>query len=313
MTTDRIFDEAAGWLVRQQDEAMDWEGFTLWLEADPQHRVAFDELALIEARLDDQSPALAEANGSPPTVVANDREPLHWRRWAGIGGGALAASLAVALALQPATREPPLQDYRSAPGKTVEVALADGGKVLLAPESHLTVRGQQLAIEGTGFFVVPHKPGRALTVDAGDLEVTDIGTRFSIGNEAESISVDVEEGALSVSSSRLDSPIGLTAGRGIKVDRSSGTVQLVKVEPQRVASWRTGKLQFDQAPLALVARDISRYSGKKVTVDRAIAGQPFSGVIAIDEGEAPARTLAQILSLDVQEAGGTLRLQPRRH
>jgi transmembrane sensor len=52
MSIDRIYEEAAGWLVRQQDDAMDWEGFTLWLEADPRHRAAYDDLALLDADLD---------------------------------------------------------------------------------------------------------------------------------------------------------------------------------------------------------------------------------------------------------------------
>jgi transmembrane sensor len=104
----------------------------------------------------------------------------------------------------------------------------------------------------------------------------------------------------------------LHAGHGLHADRSSAAVQLVSVEPRRIATWRNGKLQFDEVPLALVARDISRYSGRKVTVDRAIAGQPFSGVIAIDQGEAPEQTLAQILSLDIERVDGASRLRPRR-
>jgi transmembrane sensor len=312
MITDGIYNEAAAWLIGQQDDAFDWDGFTLWLEADPRNRAAFDEIALVNADLDDHAMTLADVEATRETLAANDPEPPRWRRWTGLGGGALAAGLALVLALQPTAREIPLKDYRSAPGKSIEVALADGGKVLLAPESHLAVRGQQIAIEGTGYFDVPHKPGRTLTVNAGDFKVTDIGTRFTVGNEADGVSVDVEEGELSVTSGRLRLPIDLTTGRGMRVDPSSGTVRLVKVEPQRVAGWRTGKLQFDQAPLALVARDISRYSGKKVTVDQAIAGQQFSGVIRIDEGAAPARTLAQILSLDVQEVDGGLRLRARR-
>jgi len=312
MTIDRISEEAAGWFVRQQDDGMDWEGFTRWLEADQRHRIAYDEIALIDADVDHYAKAFDVDQSLPAPYAANDSEPRRWKGWAALGGGALAASVALAIALQPTARELPLKDYRTAPGKSVEIALADGGKILLAPESHIAVRGRRVAIEGTGYFDIPHKSGRALTVTAGNFKVTDIGTRFAVGNETDGVSVDVEEGALSVGSAQLGSPISLTAGHGLRADRLSWTVRLVKVAPQRVAGWRTGKLQFDQAPLALVARDISRYSGKKVTVDRAIAGQRFSGVIAIDEGEAPARTLAQILSLEVQEVDGTLRLRARR-
>jgi transmembrane sensor len=311
MSIDRIYDEAAGWLVRQQDDAMDWEGFTAWLEADPRHREAYDEIALIDARIDEHSERLRDDGPVSLPVAANDPEPVRWGRWAGLGGGAIAAGLALTIALQPMRHEVPAQDYRSVPGHVLQVALSGGTKVLLAPASHLTVKGEKLAIEGTGYFDVPHQPGRALTINAGDFTVTDIGTRFSVGNEADGVSVDVADGSLAVTSARLGAPIGLSAGHGLRAS-SSGMVRLVQVEPRQVATWRTGELQFDQVPLKLVARDISRYSGRNVTVDPAIAEQPFSGVIAIDDGEAPARTLAQILSLDVKAVDGTLRLEPRR-
>lgn len=309
---ERIYEEAAGWLARERGDAMDWAGFTAWLEADPRHRGAYDELAVIDAALGDHSDALSSMLPTPLPDAANDRAPVRWGRWAGLGSGALAAALAMMVILQPVDRQPPVRDYQSAAGETVSVALDDGSSVVLAPASHLTVQGQRLALEGTGYFDIKHKAGRTLAIQAGDFLVTDIGTRFVVGNEADGVSVAVAQGSLSVTSGRLAKPIALNAGRGLHADRASGTVRLTNVDPQQVASWRSGKLQFDQAPLALVARDISRYSGQLVTVDPAIADQPFSGVLAIDEGGSPARTLAQILSLDARPVAGGTRLEPRR-
>lgn len=309
MNIERIYDEAADWLVREEDDAMDWGGLTAWLEADPRHRAAYDELAMIGAQLDDHSRQLSHAT---PALAANDPPPVRWGRWAGFGGAAAAAALAMIVVLQPASRQFPIENYRSAPGRSVEVALSGGAKVVLAPVSHLTVEGEHVMLEGTGYFEIPHQPGRTLTITAGDFKVTDIGTRFSVANEADGVDVELAEGSLSVASDRLAKPIALSAGHALRASRSSGTVMLVSVDPRQVASWRSGKLEFNAAPLALVARDVSRYSGAKVTVDPAIAGQPFSGVIAIHHGEAPARTLAQILSLDAKQMDGATRLEPRR-
>ena len=214
MSIDRIYDEAAGWLVRQQDDAMDWEGFTAWLEADPRNREAYDDLALIEARLDEHSDRLRDESIFRQPIAANETEPVRWGRWAGFGG-AIAAGLALLMVVQPIGHELPTQEYSSAPGQMREVALAGGAKVLLAPASHMTVRGEKLAIEGTGYFNVPHQPGRALTIKAGDFTVTDIGTRFSIGNEADGVSVDVADGSLAVTSARLTTTIELSAGHAL--------------------------------------------------------------------------------------------------
>jgi transmembrane sensor len=220
--------------------------------------------------------------------------------------------LALVLALQPSAHELPIQEYRSAVGKSVEVTLDGGAKILLAPVSDLKVQGKHVSLQGTGYFDVPHQPGRTLTISAGDLTIKDIGTRFSVANEIEGAEVEVAEGSVSVTSDRLAQRIVVPAGRGLLVNNRGGTVRLISVAPLQVAGWRTGNLQFDQVPLALVARDVSRYSGAKVTVDPAIAEQPFSGVIAVNHGEAPARTLAQILSLEVKKVGGVIRLEPHR-
>jgi transmembrane sensor len=298
---------------------MDWDAFTAWLEADPHHRLAFDEIAAIDRRLEDRAAWAADdihaggkpaANDSGQSIGIARSARVRWG-WAGAGGVA-AAALALVLLVGPGQRRLPVHDYRSQPGQTVEVRLGGRSEAVLAPASELTVEGNRLAIRGSAYFDVDHRPGRALSITAGGFEVTDIGTRFSVSNEPDGLRVEVAEGVVSVSSSELARPISLTAGHGLVADRSEGTVRLISLEPQQVASWRTGRLQFDGAPLALVARQISRYSGKPVTVDPAIADKRFSGVIAINDGEAPARTLAEILSLEVRKVDGALRLEPRK-
>lgn len=308
---ERIREEAAGWLVSQQDDAMDWAGFTAWLEADPRHRAAFDELALIDADLDVHRREIWSADMEALPEPANDRGP-RIGRWVGWAGGAMAAAIAAVLVLQPGPESLPIQDYRSEADKSQDVALADGTRIVLAPASELKVQGDQLALTGTGYFDVPHKPGRTLTINAGEFQVTDIGTRFSVGNEPEGVRIDVAAGSVAVESTQLPKRVALAAGHGLVADRAAGTVRLTTIEPTAVASWRSGKLQFDQAPLALVARDVSRYSGRKVTVDPAIADRPFSGVIAIDDGGSPGATLAQIMALDARPVDGGVRLEPRR-
>jgi len=308
MSSDRTYDEAAAWLVRQQDDAMDWDGFTAWLEADPRHRSAYDELAMIDAQLDEHAGVLQPA--SPPEP-ANDPQPVRWGRVAGFSGGALAAALALFFVVQPIRHDIPVQDYRTVAGKTVELALGGGARVVLAPASHLSVKGEQAILQGAGYFDVPHQPGRRLTIAAGDFTVTDIGTRFAVNNEDGEVQVDVAEGSLSVSSAGLATVVPLSAGHGLRASSTRATVRLVSIDPQQVASWRSGRLQFDQAPLAVVARQVSRYSGETITVDPAVANRPFSGVISVHHGEEPARTLAQIMSLDVRQVGGTTRLEPR--
>lgn len=308
MTLSQRFDEAAAWLARQHGEKMDWGAFTVWLEADPRHRAAFDALALVDSELDEYASRISQV------IAANDRgsKGARWGTWAGFGGAAVAASLAGLLWLQPGADQTATHDFRSPDGKMLRIAFSDGARVALAPASALRVRGDRMDLQGSAFFDIPHRPARSLNISAGEFQVTDIGTRFSIDSEPEALTVEVAQGSVAVSSSGLTKTISLSSGNGLIADRSGGTVRLTSVRAEEVGSWRTGKLQFDNTPLALVAQEISRYSGEKVIVDPTISGQPFSGVIAINHGEAPVESLAQILSLEVKTVGGARRLQSRR-
>jgi len=298
--------QAAAWLAQLSDDAMDWDGFTQWLEADPRHRGVFDELTLIDADLDARADAIA---GRLP--ASDEPAKTAWQRWSGWGAGAVAASIAVAIGLQFAPVSVPEQTFVAPAGVVRTVTLPDGVTATLAPGSTIAARGATLALYGTAFFDIEHRVDRTLTIRTRDFEVHDIGTRFTVGSENGQVEIAVASGSLTVSSAKLTQSITLVGGRAMVADEASGTVRLSAVDPAWVGSWRNGKLHFDNAPLAMVARDISRYSGTKVIVDPAVAGRPFSGVIAIDDKQSPARALADIMDLELRPVSGAVRIQPR--
>ena len=227
------------------------------------------------------------------------------------GVGAFAASVAVVVGLQFAPLGVPTQNFTAPTGQIRTVVLPDGVTAALAPGTTMSVRGPALTLNGKAFFDVQHKAARALTIQVGDFQVHDIGTRFTVGTEDGRVEIEVASGALSVSSAKLDRTIELVGGRAMIADGTLGTVRLAAVDAAWVGSWRTGKLHFDNVPLAIVARDISRYSGTRIIVDPAIAGRAFSGVIVIDDKRPPAQTLADIMALELRPVHGGMRLQPR--
>ena len=303
--TDAIIEQAAAWFARQSDESMDWAGFTTWLEADPRHRQAFDQLCLLDSDLD-----LLAATERPLPAAANDQSPRRrWPYWAG-GGGAIAAGLALILMLQPGSQVAGVVDYRSAPAQIREIAMADGTKVTLAPASHLVAQGDEVRLEGAAYFDVPHRPDRTLTVRAGGLTIRDIGTQFEVTSYDDAVEVNVAEGQLAVTASGLAQPVRLAAGRGLTAE--GGAIRLNAQPQSTVAAWRRGKLVFDNVPVALAVRDVARYSGTRISVDPEIGNQRFSGVISIHDGRTAARDIAQILGADARLVDGGIRLEPRR-
>ncbi|MCB2073410.1 MAG: FecR domain-containing protein [Novosphingobium sp.] len=237
--------------------------------------------------------------------VATRRIPA-WTRWA---GAAIAATLAAILAL-PQFLPPSPVIYETTSASRM-VALEDGSSVMLAPHSRLEVKGERqerMALNGGAWFDIRHDPSRPLAIRAGGVEISDIGTRFDVQAAGEQVRVEVAQGEVKVSSEALAQPIRLTQGRGLSYDAKVGTALVSTVRPDAIGEWRTGRLTYDSAPLALVAEDLSRYAGIKVTVADDLRNRQFSGTLVIDNGEAALRDLSRLMGIDLVPGTGGYRL-----
>lgn len=306
---DGIFEQAAHWHVSSASEDMNWDGFTEWLDADSRHRMAYEEIALADAALDDHRARLAgfaDAAGIKPPTHRNLR---HWPLWT---GGALAASLAVLLVVPQLTAPEPRTFASDVALKTV--ALADGSKVVMGPHSQLTIsgrHGEQIALQGGAYFAIRHDPARTLTIGAGGLEIADIGTRFEIQTNGQAVRVEVSEGQVELRGEALGTPVELTAGRRILFDPAHKLATVAAVSSRDVGEWREGRLTYDSAPLSLVAADLARYAGVSVMVLPPLAGRRFSGTLSIHDGDTAVRDLAQLMGLELTHRGGAYRLAER--
>ena len=190
------------------------------------------------------------------------------------------------------------------------MALADGTRIVLAPGSHMVVSGRnqdQIQLEGSAYFDVPHDPSRELVISVGDYAVRDIGTRFEVFGAGRNLKVAVAEGNVTV---------GLPGGRDTRV--SEGQQLIVAGEPpvaeyasiaaEDVAGWRSGRLVFRNEPLSLVVGQIGPHAGVTVAVDPAIADRRFSGVLAIGDGSQLVERLGEIMGLAVQPRGDAVQL-----
>lgn len=305
---DAIFERAANWHLASVADDMDWDGFTMWLEADPRHRAAYEETALTDAALDDHRTALAFADAAQ--AAGKRKIAQTWPVWA---GGALAASLAAVLVL-PQLAAPGVQTFVSANAPRT-IALQDGSQVVLGPRSKLTIAGvhsDKFALEGGAYFAIHHDPDRTLTISAGGLQIGDIGTRFEVQTNSGAVRVEVSEGQVELRGAALGRAIELPAGRRIMFDPAHGLATVAPVSPRDVGEWREGRLTYDDAPLSLVAADLARYGGLSVTVPPPLAGRRFSGTLSIRDGDSAVRDLAQLMGLELSRDRDAYRLRQRR-
>lgn len=312
---DSIIDQAAAWQLASAGDDMDWDAFTRWLEADPRHARAFDELELTADRVEAHRDALMPA---ALPVAANDEEPIKaprtrggWWRWT---GGAVAAALAVAM-VAPRFMTPDPAVYVTT-GQSRTIALEDGSRIELAPRSRLEVAGrqqEQLALAGGAWFDIRHDSDRAMRIRAGDVTISDIGTRFDVQATQGSTRVAVAEGRVAVASAALTSPVVLGKGRALEIDSAARTARLHPLADAQIGTWRSGRLSYSDAPLSLVAADLGRYAGVRVEVPDSLANRQFSGTLVIGDGTAALRDLSRLMDLGLERGAAGYSLSARSH
>jgi transmembrane sensor len=285
----------------------DWDGFTVWLEADPAHRKAYDGIALVDDLVEQHRGQLAAAAllRSGPVHTSSR---FAWKF--------AAAAAVVALALVISWNQLPFggaapRIYMTQAGAAQRIGLNDGSTVELAAGSTLAVSGRRqdhLKLQGSAYFDVPHDASRTMIIESGDFQVRDIGTRFEIATAADGIRVAVAEGSLTVTARNLAQALPVTAGQQLVVSGRGATAEYEAVAMENVASWRSGRLVFHNAPLSQVVAEISRHAGVVVTADPQVADRRFSGVLTIGDGTALVGRLEEIMGLTARQQDGVVRL-----
>jgi len=267
---------ARHWAIRVQEPAFgDWDGFTAWLEKDPAHLDAY------ETAQDDADWGAALLVSAPDAVVPV-AELRPRRKWWLAGGGAIAASLALAIGWTTLDRGAAMQQIATAPGEHRTIDLADGSRVALNGATRVSFdpgKPRHMVLEqGEALFEVRHDEDNPFVVISGDTRLVDAGTVFNVVREGEGIEVAVSEGAVIYKPGpgevRLNPGDTLhAAGRGApRVGRTS---------IEAVGAWQAGALYYEKPTRGQVARDLGRNIGRPVHTDRASERLNFTGTIVV--------------------------------
>lgn len=157
------------------------------------------------------------------------------------------------------------------------IELSDGSTVQLNAGSaiafDITNDGRQVQLlRGEAYFIVAPDPQRPFTVKAANGEVTALGTQFDVKLKDGGADVVVTEHAVQVqtsASSSAFSPLDtlrLDEGHSVSYDSRNGIGPVSMVDPELAASWRSGRLVFEDQPLEHVVRDIARHLPGKVMI-----------------------------------------------
>lgn len=305
--SDDIYEVAALWHQAQARDDMDWDAFASWLDADPRHRDAYDDIALLDDDLERSRPAivaLLPANDPEPLESGTSRRPLYLAM-AGVAA-VLLAILTIGLWRDRAS--PATNSYVAAAGRTRTIEAARGATAVLAAGSRLDVTtGRPLKLDGTAWFDVQHDPARPLTISVPGYEIRDVGTRFDVSSDGRNVRVAVAQGQVAITATATGQRLEVAAGQAAIGD-SRGTLERIPAVSAAIGAWRNGRFVYDQVPLSLVAADIARYTGKPVLVDDRVAGQRFSGILAPGDRDSMVAAVRQLTGVNARREGNAVRL-----
>jgi transmembrane sensor len=309
--------KASDWMVAlldAPDDAALRAGFTRWLAADPAHARDWKEIVrtyeLMGMAAPLHRPEWAEAGGQGPrpvpapsavgkagiapsggTVIGFPQR----RRALALAVAAMAACLAVILLPDAALRL--RADHMSARGQIMEVALEDGSRVRLAPESAITVdfaEGDRRVnlLAGRAFFEVKPDPAHPFRVFAGTVEATVLGTQFEVRQDGDAIAVAVREGRVGASTAGETAAAILTAGGWVRF-AADGTRRDGTMDPLDVAAWMDGQLIARDLPVAEAVAELRRYhKGVVILRGEDLARQPLTGVYSLTDPDAALEAIA---------------------
>jgi transmembrane sensor len=211
------------------------------------------------------------------------------------------------------------QTFATNVGQRDSVRLADGTRVLLAPESRLTVaegygnKVREVQLTGEAYFDVRHDEARPFVVHAGGADIRDLGTTFTVhatGNQG--VRVAVTSGSVSlapVQASPNDAVVlrpgdaGTVAVDGRMLVERGGTT-----EPD--TAWTSGRLIFREAPVSLVRSELRRWYGIDLVVDSTFAARHLSMTFDGESADRVLEVIALSLGAEVQRQGNTAVIRP---
>ncbi|EKT4466989.1 FecR family protein [Pseudomonas putida] len=299
-----VREQAAEWFARINDAPTDSRlqaQLQQWLDADPRHREEYDLLGRLWQAAGQVPHARLRALCEPaPARQLPRRRFLQQALAASVGVAAL--GLGWRWHYQ---REYHRQDLQTALGERRQLELPDGTRLELNGGTRLGVRfgadQRQVVLEaGEVMFNVAHDSTRPFVVETAQGTVTVTGTRFDVRLDPGQTRVAVEQGAVRVQGAS-GSLAQLTAGLGSHIGAQGQVAEPYPVNAAALTAWRQGKLVFDDATLAEVVAEVSRYRAQPLRVAPGkVAGLRLSSTFNIDDTDALLRALPSILPVAIK-------------
>ena len=328
-----FYEAASDWFTRQQDSQhwteQDKITFEQWLQQDPRHHQAYEEISLTwqafermerpASAISDASDAASLTAPAAPSHTRAHRPKAGWRDrlglpWQAVLGGALTFCVAVGVGSWYWYQHSPqyTQHVQTAQAEQRDITLPDGSVVSLNQNSTLDVQytPQERTLkllQGEAFFKVAPQGNHRFVVKSANTQVRVIGTAFNVRLAPSWVYVSVREGVVNVNSTgdRENYSTTLSAGDALRINLDTGLQKASPSTPDRAGAWQSGQLIFKRTPLHEVIDELQSYMTQPIElIGTQIRPYPVSGFANTQRPTDFLDALPQLLPVRVENLDG---------
>ncbi len=276
--------------------------FEIWLNEDRLNRLAWDEMRVLWAHLEQPAERLAQA--APPRSGLIQHFS-RWHGWLQLTGGLAAVALTV-LIINPHFIDNLQADIVSGHEIVTPITLPDGSRVQLAANSAIAFEfGQQQRhvrlLRGEAFFEVTPGSAPDFSIDIDGDTVRVIGTRFNVDRIADKTTVVVSEGIVSVQGAQDAAPENISRSQEITV--ASGTAGAIRSgDIDSSIAWMSGRLVVNQTPVDDVVATLARHTSTKLYIRGKLKEQRISGTFSLEDIDGSLETIAAALNAKINRS-----------
>lgn len=159
-----------------------------------------------------------------------------------------------------------LVELKNPLGMQTSIILSDGTNVILNSGTVLsyptafTSKYREVSVRGEAYFDVAKDVDHPFIVNAENINVRVLGTKFNVKayEEENSIDVTLEEGRVEVGLTNFPDSYKIEPGQRICFDKSKSMFTQSKINTKHLTSWKDGEFYFDKNSFEEIARQLER-------------------------------------------------------
>jgi ferric-dicitrate binding protein FerR (iron transport regulator) len=169
-----------------------------------------------------------------------------------------------------------------------EFTLADGSVVSLNANSEIQILADntstiELGLKGEAYFDIVHNESRQFIVNAGDVQIIDRGTKFTVQSDLKNkkVTAVLWEGKIDVGVNNDPEIHSLEPGQTFTYEQGKLTVGEVSENRALSHDWMKGEFVFRKTRLEHIARELEQWYGVSIEFKSEEAkGLPFTATIS---------------------------------